>query len=188
MTAQKIQRCSWANHSALEQEYHDKEWGKPVHDDLKLFEMLILEGKQAGLSWSTILAKRETMRLAFDNFNPAIIINYGEEKIESLLQNAGIIRSRLKVLAVIHNAKMYYNLLEKHGSLNDFLWSYVDYKPIINNWTSIEQVPASTPLSERISKDLKKLGFKFVGATTVYAFMQAVGMVDDHLANCFCKK
>ena len=185
MAEEKI-RCSWANHSPLEQKYHDTEWGIPVHNDLKLFEMLILEGKQAGLSWSTILAKRASMRHAFDNFNPEKLIKYNDAKVEELLKNDGIIKNRLKVQAVIHNAKMYHKLLDKHGSLDKFLWNYTDGKTIKNSWADIKQVPASTPLSEQISKDLKKEGFKFVGATTMYAFMQAVGMVNDHLTYCFC--
>ncbi|GAA0087061.1 MULTISPECIES: DNA-3-methyladenine glycosylase I [Clostridium] len=178
-------RCDWANHNPLEKIYHDKEWGNPVYDDKKLFEMLILEGKQAGLSWSTILAKRETLRQAFDGFDPAVIIQYDDCKIEELLQNKGIIRNKLKVKAVVENAKAYYKVLNQYGSLHDFFWRYVNYEPIQNHWTEISQVPARTELSDMISKDLKKIGFKFVGSTIIYAFMQSIGMVNDHLTCCF---
>ncbi|SHK37842.1 DNA-3-methyladenine glycosylase I [Desulforamulus aeronauticus] len=182
--SKEIIRCGWATKSKLEQDYHDKEWGIPVHDDRKLFKMLILEGKQAGLSWSTILAKMDTLSQAFDDFDPAILITYDAAKVEALLQNDGIIKNRQKVTAVINNAKAYFKICEEFHSLDNYLWSFVNYQPILNAWTSLEQVPASTPLSEKISKDLKKHGFKFVGATTVYAFMQAVGMVNDHLTSC----
>lgn len=180
----ELKRCDWALKSKLEQEYHDEEWGIPVHDERKLFKMLILEGKQAGLSWATILAKRETLCAAFDDFDPAILVNYDSAKVEELLQNSGIIKNRLKVNAVISNAKAYWKLCEEFGSLDKYLWSFVDYKPIVNSWTKIEDVPASTPISDALSKDLKKRGFKFVGTTTIYAFMQAVGMVNDHVTYC----
>lgn len=180
----ELTRCGWATKSQLEQDYHDLEWGVPVHDDRTLFKMLLLEGKQAGLSWATILAKRDTLCEAFDNFDPAVMAEYDEEKVEALLLNNGIIRNRQKVLAAIHNAKAYFKLCDEIGSLDHYLWSFVGHKPIINNWTAIEQVPASTPLSDAISKDLKKRGFKFVGTTTIYAFMQSVGMVNDHLTGC----
>ena len=180
----EIIRCDWANKSELEKQYHDTQWGKVVHDDNELFKMLILEGKQAGLSWSTILTKMDTLCKAFDDFIPEKLVNYDEEKIEVLLLNDGIIKNRLKVNAVVHNAKMYFKLCEKYGSLDAFLWSSVDYEPIINRWEKIEDVPASTPLSETISKQLKKEGFKFVGSTTIYAFMQSIGMVNDHLLSC----
>lgn len=178
-------RCDWANRSSLEQSYHDNEWGRPVHDDAKLFEMLILEGKQAGLSWSTILAKRETLRKAFDNFDPAILVTYSQEKIDALMSDQGIIRNRAKINAVVANARAYFALTAQYGTLNEFLWRYVDYQPIINCWSEISQVPAKTALSDQISKDLKKIGFKFVGSTTIYAFMQSIGMVNDHLTACF---
>jgi DNA-3-methyladenine glycosylase I len=177
-------RCDWANHSPLERDYHDRKWGIPVHDERELFKMLILEGKQAGLSWSTILLKMETLCSAFDDFDPALIVNYDEHKLESLLQNSGIIRNRLKVKAVVHNAKAYFKLCDAYGSLDRFFWSYVNHQTIINAWENMAQVPASTPLSDAISKDLKKLGFKFVGSTIIYAFMQSVGMVNDHLRSC----
>lgn len=178
-------RCDWANDNTLETIYHDQEWGCPVYDDKKLFEMIILEGKQAGLSWSTILAKRETIKEAFDGLDPEIIVNYDESKIEELLQNKGIIRNKLKINAVIDNAKAYFKVKEQYGSFSAFLWSYVNNKPIQNHWTDISQVPARTELSDLISKDLKKLGFKFVGTTSIYAFMQSIGMVNDHLTHCF---
>lgn len=180
----EVKRCDWAVKSKLEQEYHDREWGIPVHDDKKLFKMLILEGKQAGLSWATILAKMDTLCTAFDDFDPVILINYDDAKIESLLQNNGIIKNRQKVNAVINNAKAYFKICEEFGSLNNYLWSFINHQPVINAWIRIEDVPSSTPISDVISKDLKKRGFKFVGTTTVYAFMQSVGMVNDHLIYC----
>lgn len=179
-----MKRCDWAEHNRLEQEYHDTEWGIPVHDDRKLFEMLILEGKQAGLSWATILLKRETLREAFDGFDPAVLVTYDDQKMEELLQNKGIIRSKLKIKAVVNNAKAYNKLCEKHGSLDHFLWSFVGFQPIVNQWSQLSEVPVSTAISDSISKELKKLGFQFVGTTTVYAFMQAVGMVNDHVTYC----
>ncbi len=180
----EIKRCDWAVKSKVEQDYHDKEWGIPVHDDKKLFKLLILEGKQAGLSWSTILTKMDTLCKAFDDFDPDILAAYDEAKVEILLQNDGIIRNRQKVNAVIHNAKAYFKLLEEFGSLDSYLWAFADNKPIINSWTHIEEVPSSSPVSDSISKDLKKRGFKFVGTTTIYAFMQSIGMVNDHLVSC----
>lgn len=181
-----IIRCDWANRSPLEQHYHDHEWGVPVYDDRKLFKQLILEGKQAGLSWATILSKMDTLCEAFDNFDPEVIIHYDDKKVEELLSNDGIIKNRLKVNAVIHNAHIYFKIVKQYGSLSEFIWRYVDHKPIINHWTTIKEVPASTPLSDQISKDLKKIGFKFVGTTTIYAFMQSIGMVNDHLVSCVC--
>jgi DNA-3-methyladenine glycosylase I len=180
----EITRCGWGCKSELERNYHDHVWGVPVHDDRTLFKMLILEGQQAGLSWSTILSKMDALCAAYDDFDPEKLKGYREDKVAALLQDAGIIRNRLKILAAIHNAERYYALCEKYGSLNDFLWGYVDGKPIVNEWTSLSQIPASTQLSDRISKDLKAMGFKFVGSTIVYAFMQAVGMVNDHLVSC----
>lgn len=180
----KIKRCDWAVKSELEQEYHDKVWGIPVHDDRKLFKMLILEGKQAGLSWSTILKKMDTLCEAFDDFDPAILITYDNTKIESLLQNNGIIKNRLKVNAVVNNAKAYFKLCEEFGSLDNYLWKFVNNKPIMNAWTKTEDIPANISLSDTISKDLKKRGFKFVGTTIIYSFMQAIGMVNDHLVSC----
>ena len=181
---EKIIRCDWAERGKLEQNYHDTEWGIPVHNDKKLFKMLILEGQQAGLSWTTILAKMDTLCVAYDNFDPAVVSHYDEVKIEKLLKNDGIIKNRAKVNAAVHNAKKYYEICEKYGSLDTFLWKYVDFKPILNQWEHTGQVPATTLLSDTISKDLKKLGFKFVGSTIIYAFMQAVGIVNDHLLSC----
>ncbi|MPN60408.1 DNA-3-methyladenine glycosylase 1 [bioreactor metagenome] len=155
-----------------------------MFDDATLFAMLQLEGMQAGLSWSTVLARRQTICAAFDGFDPVKIEQYDEKKVESLLQDPGIIRNRLKVLAVINNARAYRQLCREKGSLSAYLWAYVDGKPIVNAWQRMEEVPASTPLSDAISKDLKKRGFKFVGTTIIYAFMQAVGMVNDHLTSC----
>lgn len=180
----EIKRCDWAVKSRLEQEYHDREWGVPVHDDKKLFKMLILEGKQAGLSWSTILKKMDTLCAAFDEFDPSILVTYDQQKVDCLLGNDGIIKNRQKVNAAISNAKAYFKLCEEFGSLDNYLWSFVGHQPIRNRWTRVEEVPASTPVSDAISKDLKKRGFKFVGTTIIYAFMQAVGMVNDHLVSC----
>lgn len=152
-------------------DYHDNEWGRPVHDDRKLFEMLILEGAQAGLSWITVLKKREAYREAFDGFNPNKVALYDAEKIEELMANTGIIRNRLKINAAIINAKLFLKIAEQHGSFADFIWSYVDHSPVIGAWEKFEDVPVTTPISDRISKDLKKMGFKFVGSTIIYAFM-----------------
>lgn len=176
-------RCGWAK-TPLDQKYHDEEWGKPLHDERKLFEMLILEGQQAGLSWSIVLKKRENMRTAFDNFDPEIMKNYDEKKAAELLLNEGIIRNRLKIKALTTNSIAYFKLREEHGSLDEFLWKYVNGKPIINCPKSMTELPASTELSDQISKDLKKIGFTFVGSTIIYAYMQAVGMVNDHLECC----
>ena len=178
-------RCSWCGNLPIYQDYHDNEWGRPVHDDQKLFEMLILEGAQAGLSWITVLKKREAYRKAFDNFDPNKVVLYDDAKIQELMANEGIIRNRLKINAAIINAKLFLEVAEKHGSFDKFIWSYVDYKPITNCLENIEDLPATTPLSDKISKDLKKMGFKFVGSTIIYSFMQAVGMVNDHIADCF---
>ena len=165
--------------------YHDNEWGRPVHDDFKLFEMLTLEGAQAGLSWITVLKKRETYREAFDGFDFGKVALYSEAKIEELMKNEGIIRNRLKINATVNNAGLFLDIVEKYGSFDKFIWGYVDYKPLTGHWKIIEDLPATTPISDTISKDLKKLGFKFVGSTIVYAFMQAVGMVNDHITDCF---
>ena len=180
----EIARCDWARDNLLLQEYHDREWGLPTHDDKRLFKMLCLEGQQAGLSWLLILKKWDALREAYNDFDPATLIHYDDKKVEELLHNDGIIKNRLKINSAIDNARVYFDICAKHGSLDNFLWSYVDHKPIINAWTRLEQIPTSTPLSDTISKDLKKLGFKFVGSTTIYAFMQSVGMVNDHLTSC----
>lgn len=182
---EKKMRCSWAGKLPVYIEYHDKEWGRPVHDDNKLFEMLILEGMQAGLSWLTVLKKREAFRGAFDGFDPCKVALYGEAKIQELLANEGIIRNRLKVNAAVANAKAFLKVRETHGSFDRFLWAYVNHVPIKNHWKKIDEIPAATPLSDRVSKDLKKLGFRFVGSTIIYAFMQATGMVNDHVTDCF---
>lgn len=178
-------RCDWAKGNGLERSYHDEEWGQEVHDDRKLFEMLILESMQAGLSWATILKKRTTLMEAYDDFDYEKIAKYTQEKIDELLANSGVIRNKLKIQATINNAKVFMEIQKEYGSFNQFIWSYVDSKPIINNWKELKEVPASTELSDKISKELKKKGFKFLGTTTVYAFMQATGIVDDHLIYCF---
>jgi len=169
----------------LYMDYHDNEWGRPVHDDIKLFEMLTLEGAQAGLSWITVLKKREEYRKVFDGFDPKKVALYDEKKVGELLSNQGIIRNRLKIRAAIINAKLFLDIQKKYGSFDKFIWAYIDNKPIQNNIESAADYKASTPLSDKISKDLKKLGFKFVGSTIIYAFMQAIGMVNDHLTRCF---
>lgn len=180
-------RCAWAGNDPLYVDYHDNEWGRPVHDDDKLFEMLVLEGMQAGLSWITVLRKREAYREAFDGFDIDKIMRYDDKKIEELMQNSGIIRNRLKINSVITNAKAFRETQREFGSFDAFLWGYVDNKPVQNSWTEMSDVPATTGLSDRISKDLKKRGFKFVGSTIVYAYMQAVGLVNDHVTDCFTR-
>lgn len=179
-----MKRCDWARND-LAIHYHDSEWGVPLHDDRRLFEFLILEGAQAGLSWDTVLQKRENYRKAFDNFDAAKIARYDEKKCAELMQNQGIIRNRLKIASAVRNAKCYLEIVEKEGSFDKYIWSFVDGKPIVNVWENIKQVPASTPVSDAMSKDLKKRGFNFVGSTIMYAFMQATGMVNDHLTSCF---
>lgn len=179
-----IKRCDWALHNQIEQDYHDTKWGIPVYDDKELFKMLILEGMQAGLSWLTVLKKMDAFCEAFDNFDPAIIINYNEKKELELLQNERIIRNRLKIKSVSINAKAYFEICNEFGSFSNYLWGFVDNKPIVNSWKSFNEVPTRTELSDKISKDLKKRGFKFVGTTIIYAFMQAVGIVNDHLIDC----
>jgi len=166
-------------------EYHDKEWGVPVHDDDLLFEFLLLEGSQAGLSWNTVLRKRDNYREAFDNFDPAKVAGYNEKKIEELMNNPRIIRNRRKITATIANAKAVLEIQKEFDSFDTYIWQFVGGKPIQNEWENIEEVPAFTPESEKMSKDLKKRGFKFVGPTICYAFMQAVGMVNDHVKDCF---
>ena len=178
-------RCSWSGDNHLMIEYHDKEWGIPVHDDKKLFEMLILEGAQAGLSWSTILKRRKTYRIAFSNFIPDKVSQYSQKDIERLLKDEGIIRNRLKIASAINNAKQFLKIQEEFGSFDKYVWSFVDGKPIKNKFKRLSEIPASTPVSDALSKDLKKRGFNFVGSTICYAFMQAVGMVNDHTTDCF---
>ncbi|MCC8167104.1 MAG: DNA-3-methyladenine glycosylase I [Planctomycetes bacterium] len=181
----KKTRCAWAGDLPIYIDYHDNEWGRPVHDDNKLFEMLILEGMQAGLSWLTILKKRESFRKAFDNFDPAKVARYSEAKIEKLMKNEGIIRNRLKINAAVTNAKLFLEVQKKYRSFDKFIWAYVNNTRIENHRKTLADIPATTPLSDQISKDLKKMGFKFVGSTVIYAFMQATGMVNDHVADCF---
>ena len=179
-------RCAWVNTDPLYIDYHDTEWGKPIYDDRLLFEFLNLEAMQAGLSWITILKKRENYRKAFDNFDPKKIISYTEEKIAELLLNPGIIRNNLKIRAIIANAHAYLAIKEKYPSFNEYLWAFVENKPIKNHWDNVSAIPSQTELSNKLAKDLKKQGFKFLGSTTCYAFMQAVGMVNDHTKDCFC--
>lgn len=183
MEKNNVARCSWAT-TDLYKEYHDNEWGKPVHDDDRLFEMLVLEGMQAGLSWITILNKRESFRAAFDKFDCRKVELYDEAKIEELMRNEKIIRNRLKIESAIINARQFIKVQEEYGSFDSFIWSYVDNKPINNHFAKESEIPAKTLLSDRISKDLKKLGFKFVGSTIVYAYMQSIGMVNDHVKSC----
>ena len=179
------QRCFWVTDSKLYQDYHDKEWGEPVYDDETLFEFLILETFQAGVSWITILNKRENFRKAFDNFDYQKIAKYQEHKFNELMQNAGIIRNKLKIRSAITNAQLFMEIQKEFGSFSKFMWSYVDNKPIINTFKSREEVPATSKISDKLSKDLKKRGFKFTGSTIMYAYMQAVGMVNDHTTDCF---
>lgn len=181
----KKNKCGWCKGDELYEAYHDLEWGVPVKDDATLFEFLILETFQAGLSWITVLKKRDNFRKAFDNFDYTKIVNYDQKKIDSLLQDAGIIRNKLKVKATISNAKAYMEIQKEFGSFSNYIWDFVDGKPIKNKITSYKNAPANTELSDALSKDLKKRGFKFVGSTVVYAHMQATGMVNDHELSCF---
>ncbi|MGF1483632.1 MAG: DNA-3-methyladenine glycosylase I [Opitutales bacterium] len=178
-------RCPWCGEDPLYIAYHDKEWGVPLHDEHRLFEMLILEGAQAGLSWLTILKKREGYREAFSGFDPEKVARYDADVIEELVHDASIVRNRQKITAAVQNARAVLDLQKSVGSLEAYLWRWVDGQPIVNNFHSLDEVPAETPLSKQISKDLKKRGFSFVGPTIVYAFMQAVGIVDDHLVSCW---
>jgi DNA-3-methyladenine glycosylase I len=180
-----IHRCAWVKGDPLEVAYHDQEWGVPLHDDRQLFEFLILEGAQAGLSWLTVLKKRDAYRQAFDHFDPHQVARYDQTKINDLLENPGIIRNRLKIAATIQNAHQFLAVQEKFGSFDAYIWQFVDGTPIQNQWRSLQEIPATTPISDRMSKDLKQRGFKFVGSTICYAFMQAVGMVNDHTIDCF---
>lgn len=178
-------RCEWCGTDPLYIKYHDEEWGVPVHDDQKLFEMLILEGAQAGLSWITVLKKRENYRKVFSDFDALKISRYSDKKIAKLLVNPGIIRNKLKVNSTVTNARAFLQIQKEFGSFDKYIWQFVDGKPIINNFTNLKEIPASTEISDRMSKDLKKRGFKFIGSTICYAYMQAVGMVNDHTTNCF---
>ncbi|WP_245947575.1 DNA-3-methyladenine glycosylase I [Bacillus taeanensis] len=178
-------RCEWVTDDQLYINYHDIEWGKPVYEERKLFEMLILEGAQAGLSWITVLKKRENYRAAFDGFDAEKIANYDEAKIDELLSNSGIIRNKLKIRAAVTNAQAFLKVKEEFGSFREYIWGFVDGTPILNDWNDVREIPVTTPESDAMSKDLKKRGFKFVGSTICYAYMQAVGMVNDHTKECF---
>jgi len=180
-----VQRCKWAEFNDLMKKYHDEEWGTPNHEDQRLFEFLILEGAQAGLSWNTILQKRKNFRNAFDNFDYRKVAQYSEQKVEELLNNTGIIRNKLKITAAIANANALLKVQEEFGSFNNYIWTFIDYNPIINKFKTLEELPSKTKQSELISKDLKKRGFKFVGPTIIYSFMQAIGMTNDHTTDCF---
>ena len=178
-------RCAWCEKDDLYRKYHDQEWGIPVYDDATIFEFLILETFQAGLSWHTILKKRENFRLAFDNFDYKKIAEYTEDKVQELLQDTGIIRNKLKVRSAVSNAQTFIKIQEEFGGFSTYIWQFTNEKPIINHPKTLQDVPATTPLSDEISKDLKKRGFKFVGSTVIYAHMQATGMVNDHVEDCW---
>jgi DNA-3-methyladenine glycosylase I len=183
-----MKRCAWPSDNELMIQYHDTEWGVPLHDDRKLFEFLILEGMQAGLSWQIILNKRAAFRQAFDRFNPRKVARYTEQDVKRLLANAGIIRNRLKINAAINNARRFLEVQKEFGSFDRYIWQFVDGQPIVNRFKSLQEIPAKTELSDTISKDLQQRGFKFVGSTIVYAHMQATGMVNDHTIDCFRHK
>ncbi|MBE2202499.1 MAG: DNA-3-methyladenine glycosylase I [Anaerolinea sp.] len=185
MTMETFNRCEWCGDDPLYVQYHDAEWGVPVYEDRKLFEFLILEGAQAGLSWITILRKRAHYRQAFDDFDPDKIARYDEAKLADLLQNPGIVRNRLKVETAVKNARAYLDIQQTEGSFSRFLWQFVDGQPMQNSWLALNEIPAETAVSQTMSKTLKKRGFNFVGPTICYAFMQAVGMVNDHVITCF---
>jgi len=178
-------RCSWCGDDPLYVAYHDREWGVPVHDDRKLFELLTLEGAQAGLSWITVLKKREAYRRVFAGFDPERVASYGDQDIARLLGDAGIVRNRLKVASAITNARAFLEVQAELGSFDRYIWGFVSGEPVVNHWQSLAEIPASTPVSEQLSRDLKKRGFRFVGPTIVYAHMQATGMVNDHVVDCF---
>ncbi|MCL4105799.1 UNVERIFIED_CONTAM: hypothetical protein GTU68_028676 [Idotea baltica] len=177
-------RCGWVSEDSLYKDYHDLEWGKPVHDDRLLFEMLNLEGAQAGLSWITVLKKRARYKEVFNNFEAEKIIHYDQKKIDTLLADPGIIRNKLKVNGVVTNARAYLKVIQQFGSFDKYIWQFVDETPIQNKWSTISQVPAKTDISDKMSKDLKKRGFKFIGSTICYAYMQACGLVNDHTTDC----
>ncbi len=183
--ADAIVRCAWAGADPLYREYHDREWGEPVHDDRRLFEFLVLEGAQAGLSWITILRKRAAYRAAFEGFDPRIVARFDEARVERLLADPGIVRNRLKVESAIANARAFLAVREEYGSFDAYMWRFVGGRPIQNAWKCLREIPASTPLSDALSRDLKGRGFRFVGSTICYAHMQAVGMVNDHTVDCF---
>lgn len=181
----ELMRCPWCGNDPLYVKYHDTEWGVPVYDDLLQFEFLVLESMQAGLSWITILRKRENFRLAFENFSPEKVALFDEAKIMTLMQDPGIIRNEQKIRAAVNNANRFLEVQKEFGTFSKYIWSFTDQKPVVNKWEHLDQVPAKTPLSDKVSLDLKKRGFKFLGSTTVYAHMQAVGMVNDHITACF---
>ncbi len=180
-----MKRCDWCKEDELYIKYHDEEWGVPLHDDIKQFEFLVLESAQAGLSWLTVLKKRENYRKAYDNFDPLKVSKYRDGKIDELVGNAGIIRNIKKIEASINNAGRFIEVQKEHGSFDKYIWRFVDYKPVINTWRNISEIPAKTGLSDEISGDLKKRGVKFIGSTIIYAHLQAVGIVNDHLVSCF---
>jgi len=180
-----MERCPWCGTDPIYVKYHDEEWGTPVHDDLKHFEFLVLESAQAGLSWITVLKKRSNYKSAYDNFDPIKVAAYSEEKVDELLKNAGIIRNRRKIEASINNAKMFLNIQREFGSFDNYIWKFVNYKPLVNKWKDISEVPATSNLSDEISRDLKKRGFKFLGSTTIYSYLQATGLINDHIITCF---
>lgn len=182
-----MNRCPWCGTDELYVKYHDEEWGVPVHDDRKHFEFLVLESAQAGLNWLTILKKRENYRKAYDNFDAVKVSKYDENKVNELMQNAGIIRNRRKIEASINNAKCFIKIQKEFGSFDNYIWSFVSNEPVVNNWEDISQVPATSELSHKVSKDLNARGFKFLGSTIIYAHLQATGVINDHLATCFRK-
>lgn len=184
----ELTRCGWHGADKTYIKYHDEEWGVPLHNDRRMFEMLILEGMQAGLSWLTVLKKRPAFRKAFDNFDPKKVAKYGDKKIKELLNNAGIIRNRLKINAAVTNAKCFLEIKKEFGTFDNYIWQFVNHKPIVNHRKTLKDIPARTPESDAMSKDLIKRGFKFVGSTICYAHMQATGMVNDHLVDCWKRK
>ncbi|MGL5112336.1 MAG: DNA-3-methyladenine glycosylase I [Flavobacterium sp.] len=186
-TIDEKKRCGWCNSSALYQKYHDQEWGMPVYDDATLFEFLLLETFQAGLSWITILNKRDNFKKAFDDFDYKKIAKYSDDKIQELLQDAGIIRNKLKVYSAVTNAQNFIKIQEEFGNFSSYIWAFIDHKPIDNCPKNLKEIPSTSPLSDMISKDLKKRGFKFVGSTVIYAHMQATGMVNDHVEDCWVR-
>ncbi len=184
-SSQKPCRCGWCGEDELYVKYHDEEWGVPVHDDRRLFEFLILEGNQAGLSWLTILRKRENFRRAYAGFDAEKVARFTQKHRDRLMNDSGIIRNKLKIAAAVVNAKKFLEMREKHGSFANFMWNFIDGRPIRNQWKRLDQIPATSPQSDAISKEMKRIGFKFVGSTIIYAHMQATGMVNDHLVSCF---
>jgi DNA-3-methyladenine glycosylase I len=180
-----MKRCSWCGSDQLMVDYHDQEWGRPVYDDNKLFEMIILEGAQAGLNWSTILKRREGYRIAFDNFDAQKIVKYNDQKLSELINNPGIIRNKLKIIGTVKNAEAFLEVQEQYDSFSKFIWQFVDGKPIKNSWKNVQEYPTRSVESDKMAKELKKRGFTFVGTTICYAFMQAVGMVNDHTVDCY---